>query len=77
MPLMGTLTRYFAARCLLTDGQKDGLGILLDLETQRCREGFPELDAELAEGLSVAVVQAVREVRGRTDRRSGSSAGLV
>ena len=65
LSLMGTLTRYFAARCLLTDGHRDGLGVLLDLETQRRREGFPELDTELAAGLSVAIVQVLREVRGR------------
>ena len=69
LPRMGPLTRYFAARCLLTDGQKQGIAILLGLETRRRNGGFPELDAELDEGLSVAVAQLVRRVkgRGRTD----------
>ncbi len=65
LPRMGPLTRYVAARCLLTNGQKQGFGILLELETARRNGGFPELGAELDEGLSVAVAQLVRRVKGR------------
>ena len=69
LPRMGPLPRYVAARCLLTNGEKDGIAILLNLETQRRNGGFPELGPELDEGLSVAVGQLVRLVkgRGRTD----------